>query len=42
VTHLQQTQVNGINAAQGWAIVADDVQTVRELIALMDKAMTLE
>lgn len=38
VTALQQIQIDGINKALGYAIAADDVQTVRDLIEKIDKA----
>ena len=38
VTHLQQVQINGINAALGYAIAVDDVEKVRVLIGQIDKA----
>jgi hypothetical protein len=39
VTALQRMQINEINQAQGWAIAADTMQHVEELIALIDRML---
>jgi hypothetical protein len=40
-TPLQKMQIAEINGAQGWAIVADDVSKVHELIRLIDISMAV-
>jgi hypothetical protein len=39
VTALQHMQIAAINDAQGWAIAADSVQAVEELIHLIDRML---
>jgi hypothetical protein len=39
VTALQRMQIAAINDAQGWAIAADSVEAVVELIALIDRML---